>query len=72
MNIKSLINKYKKLGLRKSQIVYITSDFGKIMNNLKLKKQELLDIHFYAIKSIIGKKWNNSCPNSYPKSLWNK
>ena len=54
--IESLILKYKKLGVKKSQLLYISSDFGKIFSNLKISKDEFLGMHFDAIQSIIGKK----------------
>lgn len=55
MNIKELISKYKMVGLKKSQVVYITSDFGKVISNLDLNKNKVLSNHFKAIKSIVGK-----------------
>jgi aminoglycoside 3-N-acetyltransferase len=46
--------KYISLGLKKSQNLYITADFGKIIdkNFLNLK---VLENHFQAIREIIGK-----------------
>ena len=55
MNIKDLVSKYKKVGLKKSQVVYITSDFGKLISNLNFNKNKVLSNHFDAIQSIVGK-----------------
>ena len=49
----NLKKKYLKLGLKKSQILYITADFGKISDKRFLSKG-LLNLHFKVIKSIIG------------------
>ena len=47
--------KYIELGVKKSQILYITADFGKIFNNNQIEKNDYLYLHFKAIEEIIGK-----------------
>ena len=55
MSIKDLIKEYKKVGLKKSQVVYVTSDFGKVITNTNFNKNKVFSDHFNAIKSIVGK-----------------
>ena len=55
MNLKTLIKKYKKLGLKDSQLLYINADFGNIINDISFNKEDLLSLHYTAIKKIIGR-----------------
>ena len=52
-NLKKIKKKYISLGLKKSQNLYITADFGKIMKR-NLLKPEVVEIHYKVIKEIIG------------------
>ena len=52
-NLKKIKKKYISLGLKKSQNLYITADFGKIIERNFLKP-EVVEDHFKAIKEIIG------------------
>ena len=52
-NLKKIKKKYISLGLKKSQNLYITADFGKIIER-NLLKSEVIEDHFKAIKEIIG------------------
>lgn len=49
-----LKKKYKLLGLKKNQNLYITADFGKLVNYKQLN-QKTINNHFEAISEIIGK-----------------
>ena len=50
-----LKKKYKLLGLKNGQIVYLTSDFRNILGKNKKDNDEILSTHLQAIKQILGK-----------------
>ena len=54
-NITEIKKKYISLGIKKSQNLYITADFGKIIGKEYLNV-EIIKSHFKAIKQIIGPK----------------
>ena len=54
-NITEIKKKYISLGIKKSQNLYITADFGKIIGKEYLNV-EIIKSHFKDNKQIIGRK----------------
>tara|TARA_B100000963_G_scaffold340533_1_gene339321 strand:- start:786 stop:1598 length:813 start_codon:yes stop_codon:yes gene_type:complete len=59
-----IIKSYKKIGLKKNQSIYVSSDLSKLGKYEKKTKNGLLSDHLKALKTIVGKKGNIFVPTA--------
>ena len=57
-----IVNSYKKVGIKKNQSIYVSSDLSKLGKYEKKTKTSLLSDHLKALKAIVGKKGNIFVP----------
>lgn len=59
-----IVSTYKKIGLKKNQNIYVSSDLSKLGVYEKKIKDDLLSDHLNALRKIIGKKGNIFVPTA--------